>query len=254
MNLLPEEPSSIAKVLDTSFKLYKSTFSRVIGYSMMAALISAVVAYVMSSIMQDIAQTGDMSDLLDVSFLYIGGIFIAWGLMFAFFSAEIYRIDNFARQQEDTFSEALIVGFRKLPAMLLAVFLYYIAVVLGMLLLIIPGLILLISLFLYSYYIVLEDNSAFQALKASHKVIWNDWWRTVTVFTVPGILLVIIYFIYGLLVGFLGFDDNEIQLIELVLNLFSGLYMPYFLSLGYVVYHDLKLRKSGSDLEARMKA
>ena len=141
---------------------------------------------------------------------------------------------------------------QKLPKMIFAVMLYYIALALGLTLLIIPGFILMMSLSFFGYFIIFEGSTAYQSLKASHKLIWKDWWRTAGVFTVPSILIVILFAAFGTVVGLMGMDEDSINNLNLVMNLLSGLYMPYFLVLGYVQYHDLKLRKSGSDLEARL--
>ena len=139
--------------------------------------------------------------------------------------------------------------------MLFAVVLYSIAVLLGIIALIIPGLILSLSLFFYAYFIVLEDKSAYQSLKASHKLVWKDWWRTAGVFTVPGVIALIAVFGLGAVAGFLEVFDSDNYTnygVEAIFNLLSGVFYQYFYVLGYVQYYDLKLRKTGSDLEARM--
>lgn len=251
MSLLAQEPVSIAKVLDTSFKLYKASFTKVIGLGMLCGVVSAGFGLFTSSMLQGMGE-GDMTAINDNLPQFLIGLAVVWVFIFIFYSAIIYRIDNVAMQHEDGFSEAVLLGLRKSPAMLLAVFLYYIVTVIGLVLLIIPGLILMMSLFLFGYFIILENKSAYQSLKGSHKLIWKDWWRTMAIFTVPGVLLIIIYIAFGVLMAFMGLGEDIISGAEVILNLFSGVYMPFFLVLGYVQFHDLKLRKSGSDLEARM--
>ena len=249
MNLLPNEPVSIAKILDTSFKLFKASFKKTIGFGILFGLISVGFSIAGNFLIQGIDSSGMESGNM-VLFSII--MFLGFLSFFWLYAAMIHRIDNVARQHDDTFTESLGVGLKKFPAMLLAVFLYSIAVGFGMVLLIIPGIILALSLFFYAYYIVLEDNSAYQSLKASHKLVWKDWWRTMGVFTVPGILMMVIYFAFGMLMAFTGINPNEISWVEITMNLFSGVFSMYLYVLGYVQYHDLKLRKSGSDLEARM--
>jgi fucose permease len=173
-------------------------------------------------------------------------------ISFILFSALLYKIDKSAKQQHRSYGEALAIGLKKLPSILLAIFLYGIAITIGTLLLLIPGIILSLSLFFYYYYIVLEDMSAYQSLKASHKLVWKDWWRTVGVFTVPTILYVIIVAGLGILSAFISPIGETPIWVTLIMGLFVGIFFPYIYTLGYVQYHDLKLRKSGSDLEARM--
>lgn len=249
MSLLPQEPSSIAKVLDSSFKLYKASFMKIIGFAIAIALINMVSGFSAKLIEVDENNfTGIPENIGAFGVIML----IIMVVSFIIYGALIYQIDQIARYQDCSFSEALGVGLKKSPKMFLAAFLYGFAILIGTLLLVIPGIILSLSLVFYSYYIVLEDLPAYQSLKTSHKLVWQDWWRTFAVFTVPGIILVILFVGFGAVTAFLASDGGDSTLIELVLYLFYGIFLPYFYTLGYVQYHDLKLRKSGSDLEARM--
>ncbi len=254
MSLLPEEPVSIAKILDESFKLFKISFKKTIGFGLLLGSISAVIGIMTSLHVEGLIEPGTSVDG-QWAVLMIGLVAIGFSLSFWFYGALIYRIDDIAQGGDASFSEALGIGLKKFPVMLFAVVLYSIAVLLGIIALIIPGLILSLSLFFYAYFIVLEDKSAYQSLKASHKLVWKDWWRTAGVFTVPGVIALIAVFGLGAVAGFLEvFDsDNYISYgFEAIFNLLSGIFYQYFYVLGYVQYHDLKLRKTGSDLEARM--
>ncbi len=254
MSLLPEEPVSIAKVLDTSFQLFKFSFKKTIGFGLLIGFISAVIGLIASLNAEGLIEAGTfVNGRWAVLIIALGAI--GFSLSFWFYGALIYRIDDIARGGDASFSEALGIGLKKFPVMLFAVILYSIAVLLGIIALVIPGLILSLSLFFYAYFIVLEDKSAYQSLKASHKLVWKDWWRTAGVFTVPGIIAIIAVFGLGAVAGFLEVFDSENNLsygFEAVFNLLSGIFYQYFYVLGYVQYHDLKLRKTGSDLEARM--
>jgi len=150
----------------------------------------------------------------------------------------------------------LQVGFNKFLPMLVAVILYSLAVTMGFILLLIPGLILSLSLAFYLYFIVIDDMGAYAALKASHQLVWGNWWRTAAVFTVPGLVLVALYFVLFFVVGLLSAGFASIpgleSLINALANLLSALITPYFFVLGYVQFRDLKLRKWGNDLARRL--
>ena len=161
----------------------------------------------------------------------------------------IYRIDNVANQRDDDFTEALLIGFKKFPAVLVAVILYTIAVMLGFILLVVPGIILSLSLAFYIYFIALDSLGGYEALKASHKLVWGNWWRTMSIFMAPSIVLMVIYFPMKMLAAFVGASNNT--LISVITNLLTAFIMPYFVALAYVQFHDLKLRTSGSDLQRR---
>jgi len=122
-------------------------------------------------------------------------------------------------------------------------------------LLLVPGIILGLSLSFYPILIVLENLGGYTALKTSHTLVWGLWWRTATVYMVPGILMIIFYALTGM-IGY-GLMDETAEpgafgIVDLVTNTLSGLVMPYFYALAYVVFNDLKLRKSGDDLARRL--
>jgi hypothetical protein len=146
MNLLPQEPSSIAKVLDSSFKLYKASFSKIIGFAVIIGLINVVAGLSANLIEIDENNLTGMPENMGTFFAVMLVIML---ISFTIFGALLYQIDKIANQQDCSFGEAFAVGLRKFPTILLAVILYGLAITVGSLLLIIPGIILSFSLFFY---------------------------------------------------------------------------------------------------------
>jgi len=161
----------------------------------------------------------------------------------------ISRIDNLVHEKDDSIAGAIALGLKKLPSMLLASVLYTLALIVGSLLLVIPGLILSLSLAFFAYLLILENEGAYQSLKSSHKLVWGNWWRTATVFMV---VIMIVFVLIGIIAGATGSLDQEFGIFDVITNLFAAIYMPYFYCLAYVQYRDLKLRAYGGDLEARL--
>lgn len=258
MTYLPEQPASVALVLDSSFKLFIDGFYKLIGLGFLIGISYLFMAYfINSAIPVDVYDAENFDSYAMESIPTILGLSLLSILMsFIFYGAIIFRIDNIVQQREDSFMEALRVGVRKLPAMIFAVILYAIVVTTGFILLLIPGVILSLSLVFYPYFILLENAGAYSAVKSSHKLVWGDWWRTMTVFMVPSVVILILYFALGLVLAFTGDMDaltgNSLTWVDYVTNLASAFVMPFFYVVGYVQYYDLKLRKSGSDLAARM--
>lgn len=259
MQLLPSQPSSIAKILDASFKLYTACFTRVIGFGLIISALYIVVTILSASFVGDLPVPNDadaeLAVMLQTLPVMMGYVMAVSVLSFIFYAGIIYRIDNVAQQREDSFGEAFLVGLKKFPSMLLATILYSIAVSIGSLLLLVPGIILMLSLAFYPLLIVVENLGGYASLKASHHLVWGNWWRTLTVYMAPGILALIVYAGLGLASYPLGGNANDptsVDAMDIVSNLWSALVMPYFYALAYVLYHDLKLRKTGSDLAARL--
>lgn len=259
MHILPSQPSSIAKVLDASIKLYSACFGRLMGLILTLAVFLIALG-LFSDLLIGTPDTMDedegMAFLIVKLPLLLSVVFFMSILSFVLYSAMIVRIDNAAHQREDTVMEAFQTGLNKFLPMLVAVILYSLAVVIGFALLVIPGLILSLSLAFYLYFIVIDNLGGYASLRASHDLVWGNWWRTVAVFTVPGVVFVIIYFglfsVVGILAATLSLDPAFMTVSNALGNLLSALITPYFFTLGYVQFHDLKLRKHGADLAVRL--
>jgi hypothetical protein len=143
--------------------------------------------------------------------------------------------------------------------------LFGIALTIGLILLIIPCLILMVSLALCFNIALLEDKGPVDSLTESHRLVWGNWWRTAAILTVGFIIIFVIYLIAGMIIGVitplvvLGGGTDNVLLISLVSGLLVGVLMsllvtPFYISLAIAIYWDLKLRKDGGDLAARVGA
>ena len=163
------------------------------------------------------------------------------------------RIAAAARGQSYSRNEELAKALHLWLRLFVAGVVLLLAVSLGFVLLLVPGLILCISLMFEEFGIVLEGYGPIQALNASHNLVWGHWWRTV------GLLLMMIlpcYILISIVGAMLGLDTGAIgeagmtgralfgqTVLEMVFAAFLG---PFFYSILYVYYHDLKLRKQGA--------
>lgn len=256
MPTLPQQPSDVADILSASVKLYKESFTKIIGYSLIMFAFNSFLRFFMTdaipvpdtTLSPDAQMEQQMEALSQAlpSLLIVTGVAVLFACIF--YGAVLYRIDNVARGRTDDFSEVLLQAVKKLPAVILAGILYTIAITIGSFLLVIPALILMISLAFSWYFILLEDKGVYDSLKTSHRLVWGDWWLTNLVFCVPVIVLSIVFTILIFLNGSFdpatdpaSFSFNGLNVISDLLNTFIT---PYFIVLGYLQYHDLKLRKN----------
>lgn len=160
------------------------------------------------------------------------------------------RIAQAARNQAAEPREAeLRQAIRVWLWMALAFLVYVLAVTLGMILLIVPGLILALSLMFEEYGVVLEGLGPIQALNASHNLVWGHWWRTLGLFL---LMLIPTAFLFAIIAAILhidlgsmdaaghGRDLFEQTVLQMVFMAFLG---PFFYSILFLYYHDLMLRK-----------
>jgi hypothetical protein len=96
--------------------------------------------------------------------------------------------------------------------------------------------------------------------------VWGNWWRTAAILAVGFIVVFVIYMAASLVIGVLvpllvlgGGDAESVLLITLISSLLIGVLMsllitPFYISMLLAIYWDLKLRKDGGDLAARVGA
>ena len=256
---LAAHPQSIGKVLDGTFKLFAAS----IKSSFILALLAALAALLPAMIMQH-RMGGDPTAFVQggmgiFMLFYLIGVLISLVL----YSALIYKVNSIALNQQVGYGQAVSVGLRKLLPLILAGILYILAVMVGSILLLVPGIILSVSLIFYVFLIVCDNQGPISALTASHKLVWGNWWRTITVFLAPFFVYLVIYIAAGMVIGVaagIQASSGEMALssINLYMNLLtlviSVVAYPFFASLMIVQVNDLKIRKSGDDLDARIAA
>jgi hypothetical protein len=161
---------------------------------------------------------------------------------------------------------ALQQALPRLLTVVIMVLLFIIALVIGAILLFIPCLILMVSLGLCFNTALFEGKGPVDALTESHRLVWGNWWRTAAILTVGVIIIMVIYLIAGVIIGVLapimvfgGGGTENALLISLISSLLIGvltslLVTPFYIGLAISIYWDLKLRKDGGDLAARVGA
>lgn len=122
---------------------------------------------------------------------------VAWLVESALFGGAIARLDAFTTEDPMSYLQAMRIGIRAAPAILIGDLLYNIASGVGFLFFILPGIILGTTLAFFAYAAVLDRKNMLDALGYSHRLTWPYWWRTSMVISVPAIVL----FIYDVVAG-----------------------------------------------------
>ena len=266
MSIQPSQPQSIGGVLDTTFQLYKATFVKMIPLSLLM-VIAGSLQYIYMFSQGSAGNPADPFAMLNMmqSWGYwlsvIGGMIASTWIL----SAAYLKIGAIGGGGDLGIGAALQASLTRLPAMVVMLFLFIIALTIGAILLIIPCLILMVSLILCFNTALFENKGPVSALSESHRLVWGNWWRTAAILTVGFIVILVIYLIAGMIIGVvtpllvLGGGADDVLLFTLVSSLLVGLLMsllvtPFYISLAIAIYWDLKLRKDGGDLAARVGA
>lgn len=247
MSFLPQQLSSVTEILSASVKLYAESFTKVIGYSLIVFVLNSVLSDFVTDAMPAVDTTLDPEEQMAAAMQMLpstlGIMFIAILFSCVLYSAMIYRIDNVVNQRADDFVGVLLLAVKKFPAIIVAGILYTIAITIGSLLLVVPGIILMISLAFCGYFILLEDLGGYESLMASHRLVLGDWWRTNIVFFVPTLVIFIVFFMMAFFGGITDPTAESSSTLNIASELLAAVITPYFYVIGYLQYHDLKLRK-----------
>lgn len=222
--LLEMRPCSIVEILRRAVKIYMATFWGAIPFSFVLALLSTrgftkryagtsktveKVSVEPGSVVVEQTANGPVGDsfvpateagndfstndsLLIGAVLFFGSL-LALILYFTFYMGLIKQIDSTAKGKQITFKEVLSCGFKKvLPAIGVFV-LTVIAVAIGFMLLIIPGIYLSIALFFSLYLIVTDNLGVMDSLKESMQLVSKHWWRTFFLLIITGLIISLLY-------------------------------------------------------------
>jgi hypothetical protein len=266
MAIQPNQPQGVGGVLDTAFQLYKSSLGAVWPICLLLSVVASPpsVYLMMKGVTGGISPAASsqmLSAMADPVYWLIYLVSIA-GMMWVF-GALYLKQQAIATDEELSVGTALQSAVGRIVPLFVMALLAFIAIMIGSLLLIIPGVILSVSLMLATNFVVFEGKGPIDALTGSHKLVWGNWWRSAAILTVGFILVIVIYLAVGLVIGvvspFIGLGLDDVVMYSLVSGMLIGvlmnvLVMPFFTALLIALYWDLKLRKEGGDLAARVGA
>lgn len=270
MSLMPTSPGSIGSVLDRAIRLYGRSILPCIPIVLVIVVLIAVPSVLLALAMQTLDTTDPLAVftvLLSpvVLFSYLGLIIVSVALYGALFA----KINAIAHGESLTTGEALGIGLRRAPTMLGVTLLFSLMIAVGFALLLIPG-IWLWGIFQLAFVaVIVERTGVFESFGTSRRLIKGNWWRANVIVFVAAVIMVVLLTVVSVIAGIIvavwvgasGTTGDPLaaattlqviqQIISGVLNLFTMTFFPCVL---LSVYHDLKLRREGSDLAGRVGA
>lgn len=247
------EPQSIGGVLDTGFKLFRAGFKQIVPIAYLGSIISALWGWYFQTAMLRRLEAGDPSGF-GFQFSDLIGMLIVMVLVAAFFAATLIRASNVYRGEPGSLGAALTGGIRRAPSVFVASLLYFVVMLIGLVLLIIPGVWLSISLAMCFYAAAADGRGPIDSLNYSYELVKGNWWRTAAVFGVIMIIAMVFYFALGFISAMviLSGDPSSLQQPSILLDVIifpivTAAITALMYCLAYVVYEDLKLRREGGD-------
>ncbi|HEU4617088.1 MAG TPA: hypothetical protein VFV10_03570 [Gammaproteobacteria bacterium] len=249
-------PQSIGGVLDSGFKLFQAAFKETWALAFVAALLSAPLALLGPGLSPQGPRPSEAAFLV-IAFLVILPISLT------LYAAIIARIDAIGNGRELSLGGAIRYGARRGAPMFVAGLLFGCAILVGLILLVVPGIILMVMLVFGVQIAVTERLGPVASLKYSAQLVRGHWWRTAALLTVIGIIVAVIYTILTFVVAIVaGLNAQEIAAtgrlpwyIDFVLTpLMAAVTGPLAYSMIIATFYDLKNRREGGDIAERIAA
>jgi hypothetical protein len=266
--VLPSEPQTIGGVLDSGFNVYRRTLKSV-------AVPATVMGIFLAGCGLGMAYSIDFAALATIqnadpdapsAFPHISPLFwLFWALYMVaflmFFVVVAHRQWALITGQQASLANDIFRGFALLIPLMFASFLYYVCLVVGFILLIIPGLILMVSMSLYLFVPIVEDRGGWMSIRRSHALVWGgNWFRTAAVFTVLLGISIALTFTFQLVLGATSGFDALVQptapnpLATVGGALLAIILYPLITAIMLALYSDLLIRKEAGDLDSRLQA
>jgi hypothetical protein len=253
----PSAPRTIGGVLDDSFRLYRESARDWWLPSLLLAVISAAAAVYLTlrlGVGATPAMVFSVYKAPPMLLMLLVRIVVATWLFMTMFAVIMATATNETLSRGEAFRKAL----RLVPSALGTGILYGLACVVGLILLIVPGLYVMTRLQLWPAALTLGRTNPFDALGSSWQMVKGHWWRTVTILAVLTFMLIAMLFLVGFIAGLLFVvlrptSLSAIVATQAVASLINIVLTPVFPAAIVATYLDLRLRAEGADLEARVR-
>lgn len=253
---MAEPTVSVGAVLDSGFRLFREHWRALLPVSIVASIVGQL-----GQLMQLAVAPTEGAQQPEVG----AGL---WLVLLAFFVISILTygmlivaVHDRAEGRPGSIGTTLVAAARRLPALLGTTLCVTLAVAIGLLLLVVPGIYLMVAASQAYFLLLLEGAGPIEAISGSRQLVQGRWWRTVLLLSVAGIIYGLAVTIPGLVVGVVagltgsltGALDGATVTMLLIAALVTAPILPIGATLWYAIYRDLRTRSQGDDLRARLE-
>jgi hypothetical protein len=264
-------PLTVGEVLDAAFKLYGRHFKALVTCVLVVAVPVIVLVYlgIASSVDGAFTDTGPTSDSFSFDDSSTttdddGAIAAGLGYLGAFFLLSLVTVPACVAVlagdytgESKTWQAALGLGLRRGFLLFVSFILWYLATLVGTILLIIPGIWIMIRLGINVPPLVVERAGPIHALTRSWRLTKNRWWATFGTLIVGYLIVTAISYAGQFLLAPAMLSDSEI--VGAVVSAIAGIVAiavttPLWAAFMTAVYFDLRVRNEGFDLQQQLGA
>ena len=228
---------SFAEVLDTGFRLIRDHFALLVGIGL--------VLYAPLSVLGELAaQVGASGEIEPGTAVAIAG----FGLLGVALSpiaqgAMTLAIGDIYRGHQMSFGDAYRGGLRRALALVGTYLLLMLGVLVGLVLLVVPGVYLMVAWMLATQIVMLEGIAGPTALSRSRELLRGHMMRALGIVIVASLIT-------WIMVGALGLLLSGIPIVGSVAGAIAqSIGLAFYTAVGVVLYFELRCRKEDFDLE-----
>lgn len=242
----PLRPQSISEVLDTAFQIFAASLPKTLPYG-----IWIILAGQLGNI-YNLAAGRPLGPLVPhdaPSGIVYGVSLIA---VFTLWAAMILRQRAMVQGELNSMRVELSRALRTIPALLPLAILMTVAVAVGIVLLVLPGVYLMVALSMAMPAVVLASKGPIDAMIFSVHLMRGCWWRTLAIFLVTAVIVSVFYILAIVLVAIAvqfvrGADVALVTAASTVLIIALGAFSAPFLGATVLaVFGDLQLRHAAA--------
>ncbi len=169
-----DRPSGLGDLVWSALGLVRASFLPALPLLLLAGVIAVMPDLIRQATPPPVGPDGFVP--LDPNLIAVG-VFNFLAAIFVVGAVSV-QMDQVARGGDVSVVYALSRTFARFFPLFGAMILYYICVAVGIVLMVIPGLVLMISLIFVGYCVLLDDRGPVDALRYSRVLVKGHWWRT----------------------------------------------------------------------------
>ncbi len=234
MYKLKNVPLTISGILKDAWELYKPSLLPLLPWAIIISIIH-IVPFLYGFVgFYEVNAKGHLVFSWLALLVYVGLLIVE-----AYFvSVLLYTGQLIATEQKVNYKIVFGYAKSKIFTLYFSMLLYFLAINIGVFLLILPGIFMAILFSMFLPFIVIERQGIFQSFESSARLVWGFWWQTFFVIIIP-------YILSYLLRNFIRFTPWADQIWLLLIDAFIlSFFIPYFYAILLVQFHNLKFIKS----------
>lgn len=224
----------ILELVKKSFQLFKERIGPILAifvarivFYLLAIIPIGAISFIFGanllSLLRNTSQAG-------VSILIFIAIFIVVFFGIVFIEALVQAALISAIGEQKSFGEAIKTGWKKAIPLALVLILFFLIIIGGIILFVIPAIIFAVWFNFVTYAVVLEGKKGFSALSFSRQLVSGHWWEVFW----RNLVLFLLVFVISLILNFIPWLGN----------ILSGFFSTNFPTIfGFLIYTDLKRTK-----------